>query len=279
MQIWPAPAKLNLFLHVTGRRDDGYHLLQTAFQFLDFGDELMFELGSDGRIQRESAVPGVDQDSDLCVRAARLLQSHTGCHQGVRIRIRKNIPIGGGLGGGSSDGATTLMALNQLWGLDLPEQELAKLGLSLGADVPVFIGGHAAWAEGVGEQLDSIDPPENWYLILAPPVSISTAEIFQASELTRNSPPITIRDFHEGRGRNDLEPVVRKRFPEVDRAMNWLAEFASPRMTGTGACVFIPVASRQAGLQILDKQPPAQTGFVAQGVNTHPIVSILKKNP
>jgi len=279
MQIWPAPAKLNLFLHVTGRRDDGYHLLQTAFQFLDFGDELMFEPGSDGQIQRESAVPGVDPDSDLCVRAARLLQSHTGCHQGVRIRIRKNIPIGGGLGGGSSDGATTLMALNRLWGLDLPEQELAKLGLSLGADVPVFIGGHAAWAEGVGEQLDSIDPPENWYLILAPPVSISTAEIFQASELTRNSPPITIRDFHEGRGRNDLEPVVRKRFPEVDRAMNWLAEFASPRMTGTGASVFIPVASRQAGLEILDKQPLAQTGFVAQGVNTHPIVSILKGNP
>jgi 4-diphosphocytidyl-2-C-methyl-D-erythritol kinase len=279
MQIWPAPAKLNLFLHVTGRRDDGYHLLQTAFQFLDFADELTFEPGNDGQIQRESAVAGVDQDSDLSVRAARLLQSHTGCHQGARIRIKKNIPIGGGLGGGSSDGATTLMALNRLWELDLPEQELAKLGLSLGADVPVFIGGHAAWAEGVGEQLDPIDPPENWYLILMPPVSISTAEIFQAPELTRNSPPITIRDFHEGRGRNDLEPVVRKRFPEVDRAMNWLAEFGSPRMTGTGACVFIPVASRQAGLEILDKQPPAQTGFVAQGVNTHPVVSILKGNP
>lgn len=276
MQTWPAPAKLNLFLHVTGRRDDGYHLLQTAFQFLDFGDELTFELGDDGRVQRESAVSGVSQQSDLCIRAAQLLQSHTGCNQGVRIHIQKNIPIGGGLGGGSSDGATTLMALNQLWGLDLPKKELAKLGLSLGADVPVFIEGHAAWAEGVGEQLNPIDPPEDWYLILVPPVSISTAEIFQAPELTRNSPPITIRDFHEGQCRNDLEPVVRKRFPEVDKAMNWLAEFGSPRMTGTGACVFMPVASKRAGLEILDKQPPTQTGFVAKGVNTHPIVRILK---
>ena len=279
MQIWPAPAKLNLFLHVIGRRDDGYHLLQTAFQFLDYGDELQYAVTDDGYISSDTNVPGLAPESDLCVCAARLLQSESGCKKGVTIKNKKVLPMGGGLGGGSSDAATTLMALNQLWQLHLSPQRLATLALSLGADVPVFVGRHASWAEGIGEQLTPIDPPENWIVVLVPSVAISTADIFHDPELTRNSRPITIRDFHDclaqNRCRNDLEVVVRKRFPAVDQLMNGLAAFGSPQLTGSGACVFMTVADRQAGQAILQQLAPAASGFVARGMNVHPIAAML----
>ncbi len=272
MQIWPAPAKLNLFLHVTGRRADGYHTLQTVFQFLDYGDELKFTVTPDGRITRRTPLPGVSEEKDLTIRAARLLQDTAAVHQGVQIHLTKRIPAGGGLGGGSSDAATTLLALNELWGTHLPNPDLAALGLKLGADVPVFIHGHAAWAEGVGEILTPVEPPQAWYLVVVPPVHVSTAQVFADPELTRYSSPLTIRDFHEGRGlRNDLEPVVRRRYPEVDRAMRLLVEFGDPRMSGSGGCVFLKVTGEEQGRKILERIPKPYTGFVAQGLNRHPL--------
>jgi len=273
MKTWPAPAKLNLFLHVTGRRADGYHTLQTVFQFLDYADELTFLVTDDGRIERAAPVAGVAEERDLALRAARLLQESRGVTQGVRIHLTKRLPVGGGLGGGSSDAATTLLALNQLWGTHLSIPELAVLGLQLGADVPVFIHGHAAWAEGIGEVLTPVEPEAAWYLVVVPPVQVSTAQVFAAPELTRYSPPLTIRDFHEGRGlRNDLEPVVRSRYPEVDRVMRLLAEFGAPRMSGSGGCVFLKVTDADRGRQILERIPKPYTGFVAQGLNRHPLL-------
>lgn len=269
MIVWPAPAKLNLFLHVVGRRADGYHLLQTVFQFLDFADELQFEVTRDGHVRRATPLARVAEDDDLTVRAARLLQRRTGATQGVTIHLQKKVPAGGGLGGGSSDAATTLLALNELWGLGLPRSDLAGLGLTLGADVPVFVGGRAAWAEGVGEILTPVEPPAPWYLVLAPAVHVATPGVFADPELTRNTPPITIRAFLAGQGHNDLETVVRRRYPEVDRALRWLAGFGPARMTGSGACVFLPLANRDEGERIL-KQAPC-TGFVARGLNRHPL--------
>jgi 4-diphosphocytidyl-2-C-methyl-D-erythritol kinase len=269
MRTWPAPAKLNLFLHVVGRRADGYHLLQTVFQFLDFTDELQFEITGDGRIRRATPLAGVAEDDDLAVRAARLLQRRAGAARGVAIHLQKRIPAGGGLGGGSSDAATTLLALNELWGLGLPRSELAGMGLALGADVPVFVAGRAAWAEGVGEILTPVEPPESWYLVLVPPVHVATPAVFADPELTRNTPPITIRAFLAGQGHNDLEPVVRRRHPEVDRTLRWLAGFGPAHMTGSGACVFLPLADRDEGERIL-KQAPC-VGFVARGLNRHPL--------
>ncbi|MBI3778059.1 MAG: 4-(cytidine 5'-diphospho)-2-C-methyl-D-erythritol kinase [Gammaproteobacteria bacterium] len=272
MQTWPAPAKLNLFLHVTGRRADGYHTLQTVFQFLDYGDELEFTVTDDGRIARLTPLPGVPEDRDLTVRAARLLQETAGIRRGAQIRLTKRIPAGGGLGGGSSDAATTLLALNELWGANLSRAELATLGLKLGADVPVFVQGQAAWAEGIGEILTPLEPEQAWYLVVVPPVHVSTAQVFATLELTRYSPPLTIRDFHEGRGlRNDLEPVVRSRYPEVDRAMRWLSEFGEPRMSGSGGCVFLKVTGADRGRQILERIPKPFSGFVARGMNRHPL--------
>jgi len=273
---WPAPAKLNLFLHVTGRRPDGYHTLQTLFQFLDVGDDLLFDVTRDGRIARANSLPGVPEDRDLCVRAARLLQAASGSTQGAVIHLDKRLPLGGGLGGGSSDAATTLLALNELWGCGLATDVLAALGLKLGADVPVFVHGHAAWAEGVGEILTPAEPPERWVVVLAPAVSVSTAQVFAAFDreldLTPYSPAITIRDFHAGRGRNDLEPVVCRLYPEVDNALKWLGNFGDARMTGSGACVFLPVADAVAGRAILAQCPPAlASGFVAFGRNVHPL--------
>ncbi|MEK7303535.1 MAG: 4-(cytidine 5'-diphospho)-2-C-methyl-D-erythritol kinase [Pseudomonadota bacterium] len=273
---WPAPAKLNLFLHVTGRRPDGYHTLQTLFQFLDIGDDLRFDITRDGRIARANLLPGVPEERDLCVRAARLLQAASGSTQGVVIHLDKRLPLGGGLGGGSSDAATTLLALNELWDCGLAPETLAALGLKLGADVPVFIHGHAAWAEGVGEVVTSAEPPEGWVVVLAPAVSVSTAQVFAAFDreldLTPYSPAITIRDFHAGRGRNDLEPVVRRLYPEVDNALKWLGNFGDARMTGSGACVFLPVADEAAGRVILAQCPTALAGgFVARGRNVHPL--------
>ena len=275
---WPAPAKLNLFLHVTGRRPDGYHTLQTLFQFLDVGDELRFDVTRDGRIARANILPGVPEDRDLCVRAACLLQAASGSTHGAVIHLDKRLPLGGGLGGGSSDAATTLLALNELWGCGLTPEALAALGLKLGADVPVFVRGHAAWAEGVGEVLTPAEPPERWVVVLAPAVNVSTAEVFavydRELDLTPYSPAITIRDFHAGRGRNDLEPVVRRLYPEVDNALKWLGNFGDARMTGSGACVFLPVADEVAGRAILAQCPAALAGgFVARGRNVHPLRS------
>ena len=272
MNFWPAPAKLNLFLRITGRRADGYHTLQTVFQFLDYGDELRFVVTDDGRITRATPLPGVAEEKDLTVRAAHLLKTRAAISQGVQIRLTKRIPSGGGLGGGSSDAATTLLALNELWGVRWPLSDLAGLGLELGADVPVFVRGRAAWAEGIGEMLTPVEPEEAWYLVVAPPVHVSTTQVFADPELTRYSPALTIRDFHEGRGlQNDLEPMVRSRYPEVDRAMRMLAEFGEPHMSGSGGCVFLKVTDADRGRQILERIPKPFTGFVARGMNRHPL--------
>lgn len=271
MQTWPAPAKLNLFLHVTGRRPDGYHSLQTVFQFLDYSDELSFRVTTDGKIVRIAPLPGVPEDTDLTLRAAQLLQRVSATTLGAEIKLRKRIPMGGGLGGGSSDAATTLLALNHLWGLEMARAELLRLGLQLGADVPVFIGGRAAWGEGVGERLTPVEPEETWYVVLVPPVHVSTAEVFAELGLTAFSAPITIRDFHAGRAGNDLEHVVRRRYPEVDQALSWLAQFGQARMTGSGGCVYLKVAEESAGQRILAQRSPGFDGFVARGINRHPL--------
>ena len=274
MHTWPAPAKLNLFLHVTGRRPDGYHSLQTVFQFLDYSDELSFRVTTDGKIARTAPLPGVPEDADLTLRAAQLLQQISATTLGVEITLRKRIPMGGGLGGGSSDAATTLLALNQLWGLQVTRVELLRLGLQLGADVPVFIGGRAAWGEGVGEHLTPIEPEETWYVVLAPPVRVSTADVFAELGLTAFSGPITIRDFHAGRVGNDLERVVRRRYPAVDQALSWLARFGQARMTGSGGCVYLKVADESTGRHILAQRLPGFEGFVARGLNRHPLFEI-----
>ena len=236
---WIAPAKLNLMLHITGQREDGYHLLQTVFQFLDVGDYLRFQLRDDEDIVRMTSLPGVEPDQDIVVRAARLLQLQSGDVAGVSIWLDKVLPMGAGLGGGSSDAATTLVALNQLWGLNLSVTKLADLGLQLGADVPVFVHGVAAWAEGVGEELQKIELPEPWFLVINPKIAVSTAEVFADKELTRDCPAITIRAFLAGEGINVCEPVVKKRYPEVSKALNWLDKFAKARMTGTGASILL----------------------------------------
>lgn len=274
---WPAPAKLNLFLHITGRRADGFHLLQTVFQFLDYGDALHFTLRDTGMVRRISDLPGVDAEADLVVRAARLLQMETGCRQGADIGVDKHLPLGGGLGGGSSDAATTLVALNALWRLGLTTEQLAELGLSLGADVPVFVHGRAAWAEGVGEKLQAVDLPEPWYLVLVPSVSVATGAVFGASELTRDCQPITIRDFLAGMGGNVCESVVRARFPAVAEALDWLGQFAPARMTGTGCCVFAAFAAESEARMVAAQLPAAWRGFVAPGRNRSPLLERLAR--
>jgi 4-diphosphocytidyl-2-C-methyl-D-erythritol kinase len=273
--IWPAPAKLNLFLHILGRRPDGYHELQTAFQFIDLCDELTFEPRADGRILRRSGLASVPEQSDLVVRAARLLQKATGATSGADIRIVKRIPVEGGLGGGSSDAATTLVALNHLWGFELPATRLAEIGLELGADVPVFVHGHAAWAEGVGERLEPIDPPEHVYVVIRPDCAVSTREIFQAPELTRNTPPTTIRALFEQGGHNDCEAAVRGRYPPVAAALDWLNRYAPARLTGTGSCVFAAVEDAQRGQAIVAELPAGWQGFVAKGLNRSPLLERL----
>lgn len=273
---WPAPAKINLFLHVTGRRADGYHTLQTLFQFLDYGDSLSFAVTDDGAISRVAPLVGAAEDADLTLRAAHALKAASGTDRGARITLVKRLPIGGGLGGGSSDAATTLLALNRLWGLDWPLAELARLGLGLGADVPVFIHGRAAWAEGVGEVLTPVEPAETWYVVLIPPVIVSTARVFEAFQLTAPTPAITIRAFHAGRTGNDLEPVVRRLHPEVDRTLDWLRRFGEARMSGSGGCVFLPVASADAGRALLEQCPASlATGFVARAANRHPLHAMI----
>ncbi|MGH8503390.1 MAG: 4-(cytidine 5'-diphospho)-2-C-methyl-D-erythritol kinase [Gammaproteobacteria bacterium] len=272
---WPAPAKLNLFLHITGRRPDGYHLLQTVFQFLNVGDELRFAAREDGRINRLNTVACIAPERDLTIRAAIALQAATACRLGADIEIVKNLPVGGGLGGGSSDAATALVALNHLWRCGLSREQLMSLGLRLGADVPVFIHGRAAWAEGVGERLQTIDPPEHWFVVLKPEVAISTADVFAAPELTRNCPPITIADFLSFGGDNVCEPVVRRRYPDVARALDWLNAFSPARLSGTGSCVFAAFQAQAMAEQVLDQAPPAWRGFVAQGCNRSPLQARL----
>lgn len=273
---WPAPAKLNLFLHIIGRRADGYHLLQTAFQFLDHCDELEFGLRDDGLILRSEGPAEVSADSDLCVQAAKLLQERSGTRFGAAIKLRKKLPLQAGLGGGSSDAATTLVALDRLWGTRLGTTRLMALGLELGADVPVFIGGQAAWGEGVGEVLSPLELPEPWYLVLQPACSVSTREIFQAPELTRNSAPITIARFRSGETRNDFEPVVRSRYPEVSEALDWLGQHAPSRLTGSGACVFAAFAEETQARRVYAALPQGWRGFVARGRNRSPLLARLE---
>ena len=272
---WPAPAKLNLFLHITGRKADGYHLLQTVFQFIDLQDSISFDINQDPLIRRISSMPDVSEDDDLVIRAAKLLKQHTGCQLGVDVNVDKQIPEGGGLGGGSSDAATTLVALNKLWQLGLDKDELASLGLTLGADVPIFVHGHAAWAEGVGENLTNIEPNEDVYLLIHPGCAVPTAEIFNAADLTRNTPAITIRDFLEHGGSNDCEKVVRNAYPEVDAALNWLNDFSPARLTGTGACLFSAFSTIERANQVLSELPDKWRGYVVQGLNRSPLLDRL----
>jgi 4-diphosphocytidyl-2-C-methyl-D-erythritol kinase len=270
---WPAPAKINLFLHIVGRRPDGYHLLQTAFQFLDYGDELRFALRDDGVIRRVTPLAGVDEHHDLTVRAAALLKQTGAVGQGVDITVEKRLPMGAGLGGGSSDAATTLVALNRLWGLNLPEERLAELGLKLGADVPVFVLGRASWAEGVGERLTPLQFPEAWYVVVVPPCHVSTAEIFGAPELTRNAPPLRIAAFLSGAGSNQCEAVVRGRYPEVGQALDWLGSYAPARMSGTGAAVFAAFRGEPEARRVAEQVPDAWRAFVARGLNESPLLA------
>ena len=273
----PAPAKLNLFLHVIGRRPDGYHLLQTLFRFIDLHDTLHFTLRKDGMVRRSNAVEGVAEEQDLCMRAARLLQSETGCGLGVDIEMEKQIPIGGGLGGGSSDAATTLIALNRLWTLGLSRKRLMQLGLRLGADVPVFVFGENAFAEGVGEELVAYPLAEAWYVVLFPPVQVSTAQIFAHPELTRNAVSITMRALSERhlcderQLRNDLQTVVCDLYPEVGRYLAWLGKFGKAMMTGSGACVFAEFASLQQAEAVIEQLPPGMRGIATQGLAKHPL--------
>ena len=268
---WPAPAKLNLFLHVIGRRADGYHEIQTVFQLVDLGDQLHFEPRADGEIRRLGGPADVPEDEDLCLRAARRLQAADGRPLGVGIRLEKRIPVQGGLGGGSSDAATTLVALNEIWGLRLPVDALAEIGLGLGADVPLFVHGRSAWGEGVGERLTPLELPARHFAIVFPGIGISTAEVFQATELTRKTPETTIRGFLKAGGRNDCEPVVSGRSPEVRRALAWLAERGEARMTGTGSCVFAAFADRESAQAALEGLPPGWRGFVARGLDRSPL--------
>ena len=270
---WPAPAKLNLFLHVTGRRADGFHDLQTLFQLLDWGDDIGIQASDDGRIERVAGPAAIAPVDDLVFRAAQSLQKATGTGRGARLLVRKRIPLGGGLGGGSSDAATVLRVLNHLWGTGLSLAELARLGLELGSDVPVFVHGSSAWASGRGEELTPMRIPSVWYLIVHPRVAVATGSIFQAPELTRNSPLITIRALSLAQRRNDCEPVVRARFPEVAAALDWLGPGA--RLSGTGSCVFMAFERAADAERAAARVPDEWTSIVARGVNRSPLDAAL----
>ncbi|WP_158882106.1 4-(cytidine 5'-diphospho)-2-C-methyl-D-erythritol kinase [Rhodanobacter sp. L36] len=277
--VWPAPAKLNLFLRIVGRRDDGYHELQTVFRLLDWGDEIRLRLRVDGVIARVSQLPGVDADTDLVVRAARLLQRHSASSMGADIAVEKRIPMGGGLGGGSSDAATVLVALNRLWKLGLSEDELASLGRELGADVPVFVRGRSAWAEGIGEQLTALPMPRRHYVVVDPHESVPTAALFQASELTRNAPRATISSFASGETtENAFAPVVRARHPRVSAALDWLDGFGQARLSGSGGCVFLEAKSFDRAMAIARQCPATFTARVAAGVDVSPLQIALARH-
>jgi 4-diphosphocytidyl-2-C-methyl-D-erythritol kinase len=271
-----APAKLNLFLHITGRRDDGYHLLQTVFQFLDYCDEIELNLRDDGKIKRLSGLESLKPEDDLAIQAASLLKAHTNVIQGVEISVEKKLPVGGGLGGGSSDAATVLVGLNSLWDCGLTVAKLAELGLQLGADVPVFVRGYAAWAEGVGEVLKPITLNENWFVVIHPNVFVSTAEIFSDQALTRDCEPCKITRFLEGQVSNVFEPVVRNKHPEVAQALDWLSSYSPARLTGSGSCVFAKFPDKTVAKKVLNELPSRWLGFVAKGLNRSPLYTSLE---
>lgn len=273
---FPAPAKLNLFLHVTGRRADGYHLLQSVFRLIDTHDTLYLSVTDDGRVARENALPGIPEEQDLSVRAAKLLQEEAGCRAGVRIRLEKRLPMGGGLGGGSSDAATVLLALNALWGLGFGRSELQEIGLRLGADVPFFVFGKSALVEGVGEVLTPVALPAAWYVVLVPPVAVPTQKIFTDPELTRNTPPITMAAFFAGAGHNDLEPVACRLYPALSDHLEWLGQYGQARMSGSGSCVFAGFSSREKAASVVAGLPHRMTGWVAQGMDKHPLHHLVK---
>ena len=285
MTHWPSPAKLNLFLYITGQRADGYHTLQTLFQFVDYGDTLSIALRQDGQLNLLTPVEEVENEDNLIVRAARLLMNaaqqsgRLPAGSGADIRVEKRLPMGGGLGGGSSNAATVLVVLNHLWGCGLSDDELAELGLTLGADVPVFVRGHAAFAEGVGEVLTPVNPPEKWYLVAHPGVSIPTPVIFKDPGLTRNTPVRSIETLLNCEFSNDCEDIARKRFREVDAALSWLLEYAPSRLTGTGACVFAEFDTETAARQVLELAPEWLHGFVARGVNISPLRQAILAQP
>ncbi len=278
----PAPAKLNLFLHITGRRADGYHNLQTLYQLLDYGDQLDFSLRDDGEIHLTCCRDDLAGDNNLVVKAAKALQavshpdSQGGTHRkGANIHLYKTLPLGGGVGGGSSNAATTLVGLNHLWQIGLPTSALAAIGARLGADVPVFVGAQTAWAEGIGEQLQAIEIPQKWYLVLIPDCAVSTAAIFSHKELTRDTSAITVAAFLEQGGHNDCQSLVQKLYPAVDRAIKWLSQYGPAQLTGTGACVFAPFDTAAAAQAVLAGKPEDLQGFVAKGVNRSPIHKLL----
>ena len=274
-RYFPAPAKLNLMLHIVGRREDGFHLLQTVFQFLDISDEIGLRLRTDGLVNRVNQIPGVPAEDDLVVKAAQMFARLSNVFPGVDIEVRKNIPMGGGLGGGSSDAATVLLALNSLCNSGLSVDALAHSGLQLGADVPVFVRGHACWAEGVGEKITPVELPEPWFVVLDPGVHVSTAEVFSHSDLTRSTPLTTIAAFLAGAGHNDCAPVVQKQYPEIASAMQWLSEFSPAKLTGTGACVFAEFASEKEAKAVFEQVPNEYKGFVARGLNRSPLLNQL----
>lgn len=268
---WPAPAKLNLFLHVLGRRADGYHEIQTVFQLIDLADSLEITARDDGAIRRPEGPPELAEEDDLCVRAALRLQEEGRVRRGADIRLRKRIPVQGGLGGGSSDAATTLVALNEIWGLRFDRDRLAGLGRELGADVPLFVHGYSAWGEGVGERLTPMDLPQRYFAVVFPGFGVRTAEVFQAPELTRNSARTTIRGFLQAGGRNDCEAVVAARHPEVARALAWLRQRCEARLTGTGSCVFAAFAEERSARTALAGLPSGWSGYVARGLDRSPL--------
>lgn len=272
--VYPAPAKLNLFLHVVGRRADGYHLLQTVFRFVDYGDRLRFSPRDDGQVVLANPLPGVAAESDLCWRAARLLQETCACRAGVTIHLDKCLPLGGGLGGGSSDAASVLLALNHLWRLGLSRQRLQEIGLALGADVPVFIFGRNAFAEGVGEALHPVEVPACWYVVLEPPVQVPTAAIFSAPELKRDTVPLAVGAWRPGLGGNDLQAVAVARFPVVGACLDWLARFGEARMSGSGACVFAGFATQDEARAVLRALPAGMRGWQAPGLAAHPLCDL-----
>ena len=283
-QSFLAPAKVNLFLHITGQCADGYHLLQTVFCLLDLHDTIKLKPTTDGVVNRVNNVPGVPAEQDLCVRAAKLLQQHTQCPLGVDILVEKHIPMGGGLGGGSSDAATVLIALNSLWQLNLSRKELMSLGLKLGADVPFFIFGKNAWAEGIGEQLTEINLHNSYYVVLNPNIHVSTAQIFANKQLTKNTNPKTMSDF-SGTAKltasnlsaefiNDLEKIVCSEYPAVLDCLNWLSQFGDARMSGSGASVFLEVADEKTAVEICNQKPKSVQGFIAKGLNQHPLINL-----
>lgn len=272
---WPSPAKLNLFLYITGRRDNGYHELQTLFQFVDFGDELTIQSNESGLITITPEIPGVSTEDNLIWKAATALQKYASCSFGADIHLKKVLPMGGGIGGGSSNAATVLVALNFLWQLNLSDDELAEIGLKLGADVPVFVRGYSAFAEGVGEQLHPANPDEKWYLVVKPQVSIATVDIFTHPKLTRNTPKRALTTLLEQEYVNDCEKIVRMLYPEVDKQLSWLLQYAPSRLTGTGSCVFAEFSSKLEADSILEKLPDTVSAFVAKGRNVSPLKETL----